>query len=430
MADSSSFMEVDSIAVPSASGPDQASTFAGSAISKSTPHEKNEFPGHGTVLAIQRLLGTFLDKVAILAAGVSLGLLAAASRGAAQDAVASTTLTNANLGDLSIEQLMELKVETVYGASKHEQKVTQAPSSVSIITAEEIKKLGYRTLADVLRSTRGVYVAYASRQAGMAEVATGVLHNVGNVLNSVNVSATLIGDQLKKSKTENLGKVAAMMREHAADLGVFITTDAKGRQLPAYLGQLAEHLAASQATLLGEVEQLRSNIEHIKEIVAMQQSYAKVSGLTEVVNVSDLVEDSLRLNTGALSRHGVQLVRECEAVPPITVEKHKVLQILVNLIRNAKYACSDSGRPDRKIILRITRAGERVRIAVIDNGVGIPQENLTRIFNHGFTTKKDGHGFGLHSGALELHSDGLGQGATFTLNLPLEPAAEFKSKAA
>ena len=268
-----------------------------------------------------------------------------------------------------------------------------------------------------------------SRRAGMAEVATGVLHNVGNVLNSVNVSTTLVSENLKRSKTGNLARVAAMFREHAAELGAFLSADPNGKQLPAYLGQLAEHLSGEQSALLKELDLLKKNIEHIKEIVAMQQSYAKVSGVTEVVKVTDLVEDSLRMNAGALTRHGVQVIRKFDPhLPEITVEKHKVLQILVNLIRNAKYACAESGRTDMEMTVRVTNGDDRMRIAVVDNGVGIPAENLTRIFNHGFTTRKDGHGFGLHSGALaakemggalRVHSDGPGLGATFTLELPL-----------
>ena len=271
-----------------------------------------------------------------------------------------------------------------------------------------------------------------SRQAGMAEVATGVLHNVGNVLNSVNVSTTLVSENLKRSKTGNLARVAAMFREHAAELGAFLSADPNGKQLPAYLGQLAEHLSGEQSALLKELDLLKKNIEHIKEIVAMQQSYAKVSGVTEVVKVTDLVEDSLRMNAGALTRHGVQVIRKFDPhLPEITVEKHKVLQILVNLIRNAKYACAESGRTDMEMTVRVTNGDDRMRIAVVDNGVGIPAENLTRIFNHGFTTRKDGHGFGLHSGALaakemggalRVHSDGPGHGAMFTLELPIQPS--------
>ncbi len=270
-----------------------------------------------------------------------------------------------------------------------------------------------------------------SRLAGMAEVATSVLHNVGNVLNSVNVSATLLLENLKKSKAGYLARVVAMLKEHAADLGAFLTADPKGRQIPEFLGQLAGQLAGEQETAVRELETLRQNIEHIKEIVAMQQSYAKISGLSETVPVSELVEDALAMNAAGLSRHDIELVREFGETPPITVEKHKVLQILVNLIRNAKYACDDAVQADKKITLRIARQEQDVLITVMDNGVGIPPENLTRIFSHGFTTRKDGHGFGLHSGALTarelggaltVHSDGPGRGATFILKLPLDSA--------
>ncbi|HEY6167341.1 MAG TPA: ATP-binding protein [Verrucomicrobiae bacterium] len=267
----------------------------------------------------------------------------------------------------------------------------------------------------------------ASRQAGMAEVATGVLHNVGNVLNSVNVSATLVADQLKHSGVTDLARVTALLREHAADLGVYLTADPKGRKVPAFLAQLSETLAAEHTAHLKELESLRKNIEHIKDIVDMQQSYAKVSGVRETVQVTDLVEDSLRLNAGALQRHGVQVERDYAQVPPITTEKHKVLQILVNLMRNAKYACHESGRSDKRLTVRVINGADRVRITVADNGVGIPPENLTRIFNHGFTTRRDGHGFGLHSGALaakelggslSAQSEGPGRGAAFTLEVP------------
>jgi signal transduction histidine kinase len=272
----------------------------------------------------------------------------------------------------------------------------------------------------------------ASRQAGMAEVATSVLHNVGNVLNSVNVSATLVADQLKQSRISGLVRAVALMKEHATDLGSFVTNDPKGKQLPGFLEQLAEHLAAEQDSHLNELGLLRENVGHIKEIVAMQQSYARVSGVAEVLKVTDLVEDALRMNATALVRHEVQLVRDYGAPSlEINIEKHKVLQILVNLIRNAKYACNESGRKDKRLTVRVTNGDGFARVEVIDNGIGIAAENLTRIFNHGFTTRKDGHGFGLHSGALaatemggtlQAHSEGVGRGATFTLQLPVRPS--------
>jgi PAS domain S-box-containing protein len=270
---------------------------------------------------------------------------------------------------------------------------------------------------------------HASRLAGMAEVATSVLHNVGNVLNSVNVSVTLLSDRVRGSKLVNLSRASALMRQHADDLGTFLTHDPKGRQIPQYLEQLAACLVEEQNSLLLELESLGKNVEHIKDIVAMQQSYSRVGGVKETVKLAELVEDALRMNAAALGRHEVQVIRDFDpaSLPEIMVEKHKVLQILVNLIRNAKYACDDSGRPDKRLTMRVTSNHERVEISVMDNGVGIPPENLVRIFNHGFTTRKNGHGFALHSGAVAAQemggtlcaqSDGLGHGATFTLRLP------------
>ena len=139
----------------------------------------------------------------------------------------------------------------------------------------------------------------------------------------------------------------------------------------------------------------------------------------------------------SLARHNVKVVRDYGPLPKICTDKHKVLQILINLVRNAKHACDDSGRNDKQMIVRATNGGGRVKIAVIDNGVGIPPENLTRVFNHGFTTRKDGHGFGLHSGvrmademggSLTAQSEGIGKGATFTLEFPCHPPKKTDDK--
>jgi PAS domain S-box-containing protein len=272
----------------------------------------------------------------------------------------------------------------------------------------------------------------ASRAAGMAEVATGVLHNVGNVLTSLNVSATLLATGLRESKAGSLQKVAALLHEHAGDLGEFLTHDPKGRRVPEFLDSLATHAVAERDRLLAELAAMQQHIDHIKEIVAMQQAYATMVSVVEPLEPATLLEDALCMNAGALVRHDVRVVREFDPAPRVIAEKAKVLQILVNLIRNAKYACDDSGRAEKILTLRIgSRAEGRVLLSVQDNGVGIPPENLTRIFAHGFTTRKSGHGFGLHSsanaaremgGTLIVTSDGPDCGATFTLELPAAPA--------
>ena len=239
---------------------------------------------------------------------------------------------------------------------------------------------------------------------------------------------------MKQSKTGHIARIAGMMQEHAADLGDFMTQDPKGRKLPGYISQLAEHLGQEQNAVLSELDSLRKNVEHIKTIVATQQRYAKVGGVVEVVNATQLVEDALRINATMLERHHVQVIRNYapHLLPEINVDKHRVLQILINLIRNATFACDESGRPDKCLTLGVANGAERVEILVRDNGVGIPPENLERIFNHGFTTRANGHGFGLHSGVLAARemggdlrgeSDGLGKGAAFTLQLPMKPKA-------
>jgi PAS domain S-box-containing protein len=270
-----------------------------------------------------------------------------------------------------------------------------------------------------------------SRQAGMAEVATSVLHNVGNVLNSVNTSGGVIAEKLKTSKVSGISRVAELFEKNKDNLIAFLSSDGRAEQVRKYLQTLSQNLVAEQTTILKEVQDLTNSIDHIKEIVAMQQTYAKVSGVVEIHSISTLFEDALRMYEGGLNRHGVKVVRDFDEIPPFPMDKHKTLQILVNLISNAKHALSDDNITEPTLTLALKRnGGAKVYATVQDNGVGIPPENLTRIFSHGFTTKKTGHGFGLHSGALAAremggslrgHSEGLGKGTTFTLELPTQP---------
>jgi signal transduction histidine kinase len=268
-----------------------------------------------------------------------------------------------------------------------------------------------------------------ARQAGMAEIATNVLHNVGNVLNSVNISADLVTRKLRASKALGLGKAMQLINEHPHDLGEFITQDEKGKLLPGYLNQLVDAIAIEQRSITEELTQLSKSVDHIKDIVATQQSYAGASSLVEPLHVSDLLEDALRMNSGALTRHHVTVVKEYSDVPRVMGDKHRLLLILINLISNAKYAMSDLSDRPRQMTLGVKVInGETLQVSVKDEGEGIAPENMTRIFAHGFTTRKEGHGFGLHSCALAAiemnghlcaHSDGPGKGALFTLKIPL-----------
>jgi signal transduction histidine kinase len=289
----------------------------------------------------------------------------------------------------------------------------------------------YNRMAENLKASREqlekahAEVVESSRLAGMAEIAAGVLHNVGNVLNSINVASSMVTESVKSSKSTTLGKVVSMLREHETDLGDFLTQDPKGKQVFGYLDALSEVLVKEQEAVLRELAQIQQGTRHIEEIVRAQQSYAKVSSVVEILKVSDVVSDALKMSV--TGKNGMQIVKEIPENLTVTVEKHKVLQILVNLMRNAKQACDGSATEVKKLTVCATNSGDFIRISVSDNGIGIEPQNIGRIFSHGFTTKKDGHGFGLHSsaatasqlgGALRVNSDGPGKGATFTLELP------------
>jgi signal transduction histidine kinase len=268
--------------------------------------------------------------------------------------------------------------------------------------------------------------------AGLAEVATSVLHNVGNVLNSVSVSCTCVVDSLRRSKVSNLARVVDLLREHESDLGGFFTHDPRARKVPGFLAQLADRLVGERDSALRELTSLQHSVEHIKQIVASQQSCAAVGGVIETLPLAELIEDALQLNAAAFDRQGIEIVRAFDPqLDAVAVDRHRILQILINLIRNAQHAMDAPGAPGRRLTIRTARVGrDGFVIEVRDEGLGIAPEQLGRIFQRGFTTKKGGHGFGLHSsalaaremgGALRVESPGRGCGAAFTLELPLVP---------
>jgi signal transduction histidine kinase len=255
---------------------------------------------------------------------------------------------------------------------------------------------------------------------------------VGNVLNSVGVASSCLAESLKKSKAARLTQIVTLIREHEQDLGAFFSSDPKGKLVPSYLSQLAEKLTGEQVTALQEIAELQRNVEHIKAIITVQQDSANGSNSSEPLFFTDLVEEALKMHANALARSGVQVVRKFEELPPAMLQKHRILQILVNLIRNAIQACDASAALPKEVKVCVKSSAERLQCAVADSGIGIADENLNRIFTFGFTTKKEGHGFGLHGaslaardlgGSLSAESGGLGHGATFTLDLPLVRAA-------
>jgi len=286
-----------------------------------------------------------------------------------------------------------------------------------------------RVQAEVEKIHRQLLVS--SHLAGMAEVATSVLHNVGNVLNGANVLASSIASQVQRSEARGVSQLATLLAEHREDLGRFLNEGDKGQLVCGHLDRLGTHLQKEQAQLAEKIRLLSESLQHIKEIVAMQQDHAKIYGVTETVSLAETVEDAIQMCSGALARRDLRIERDYEELPPARLDRHKVLQILFNLLENARYSCEAKGGAESRITVRLRLSGQgRMQALVSDNGIGIPAGNLPKIFTQGFSTRKGGHGFGLHSsvlaaqdmgGSLTVHSDGPGRGATFMLELPLTP---------
>lgn len=299
---------------------------------------------------------------------------------------------------------------------------------------DELGSLGreFDRMLEKLAASRKAVVDTA-RAAGMSEIATGILHNVGNVLNSVGVSGTLLENRLKASQATKLGAVAQLLEEHQGDLGRFIGEDPRGRKLVPLLRALANGLEQERQQALAELAALNGSLGHIKELVASQQAYATRVSLREITHLPELIEEALTMTGRAAGEfRRIRVERRFEDLAPAPVDRHKVLEILVNVIQNARQAMDDAAQQDPCLELSIERRGsDRVAIAVRDNGVGIDPENLAKIFNHGFTTKRNGHGFGLHSaansagelgGCLTATSAGAGSGAEFVLEFPFGAA--------
>lgn len=268
-----------------------------------------------------------------------------------------------------------------------------------------------------------------ARQAGMADVATSILHNVGNVLNSVNVSARIIEETISQGHEKKLLLVIKMMEEHSSMLDEFLTKDIKGKLIPKYIISLGGFLDQDYQKISKELADLLEHIQHVKDIVVMQQSISGVSGFNEKVFIPEMVDIALRMS-GLADRKNIQINKKYEDKLFLFIDKSKLLQILVNLMTNAKDAVNECNSINKNIDIEITNKGkdDKFQIIVKDNGVGIPKENLVKIFSFGYTTKKHGHGYGLHSSALAANeiggeliavSEGVDQGASFILKLPV-----------
>lgn len=269
-----------------------------------------------------------------------------------------------------------------------------------------------------------------ARQAGMADVAISILHNVGNILNSAKVSVASIKENMKDSCVLKLKKISDLIKEHIEKKDDYLTDDEKGKLISPYLTELTKIINEKYQLTLNELDSIEIHLQHIEDIVATQKDFHGMKGIIEKIFLPDIIDRSIQLSFGLKADKELELIKNYNVQLFLVTDKTKLLQILVNLIRNAKDAVKLSDNSDKKIIIACVKLNnsDNVQISVTDTGNGILKKDLPFIFTMGFTTKKNGHGFGLHSSALaakemggfiSVKSDGKNKGSTFILELPL-----------
>ncbi len=271
----------------------------------------------------------------------------------------------------------------------------------------------------------------SAHQAGMAEIATEVLHNIGNILNSLNIGVEAIQKTINNSEHSKLILVNNMIQQHTKDLSAFLANDQKGKKIPDFLVHLEKVLSSEFKHLKVEADEVLKRVQLIKDVIASQQTHAKGGEFKEEVFIPEIVEDALAMQFNALIRHDIKVIKKFQSVAPVLAQKPKLIHVLLNLIKNSKEAMSENNAEQKILAIEIGAANDNVFIKITDSGQGIPKENLSKIFVHGFTTKPDGHGFGLHycanaltemGGSLSVTSDGPNKGTTFTILLPQKSA--------
>ncbi|MBU3914197.1 HAMP domain-containing protein, partial [bacterium] len=267
-----------------------------------------------------------------------------------------------------------------------------------------------------------------AHRAGMADIASGTLHNVGNILNSVKVSSQLISERQENSSISNFIKANNLLRDHYDNLSDFILNNPKGLKLLEYYLKLEEVMIEESTHMKENLHRLNDKIDAITDVISAQQSFAGVSSLSEEYMLSDIVENALTLQIGSIERYGIKVIKKYSHLPKLLIQKTKLIHIIINLIKNARESMIDTPVDKRKISISITKENNLAYLKIGDSGLGISERNLKKIFNHGFTTKKEGHGFGLHScanymtemgGKMWAESEGQGKGATFILEFKL-----------
>jgi signal transduction histidine kinase len=305
---------------------------------------------------------------------------------------------------------------------------TLAPSVLKWALQQAQERKQFLAEQERLRSQLGE----AAYKMEMADVASTVLHNVGNVLTSVTVAANMVESVVDQSSVFLVNRMAELIKAHDQDLGTYLTEDPKGKRIPPSLEKLGTYLIEEQKTILKEMKGLVRNIRHMKQIIASHQAMAKSVGQVEQISLANVLSHAMELSFQPGDERWITIRPNYQQVPTVLVDQHQLLQILVNLLRNAKQSMLQQVQDSHDLNLSVKYQDDDEAFVVMtiqDSGIGIAPEDLSKMFTRGFTTKTDGNGIGLHSsilaiqnmgGSMHVQSEGVGRGATFTLTFPVQ----------
>ncbi|TNF69054.1 MAG: GHKL domain-containing protein [Gammaproteobacteria bacterium] len=326
-----------------------------------------------------------------------------------------------NLNDLKLECQIELNQDQLIYEITYKATTVLNDIPVSVIVLRDItQEKNYQRK-----------LALAERQAGMKDMASSVLHNIGNVLNSIITSITMINKQLKQNKSPQLIQLTQFLEDNKGKLGPFFSEDIKGKHVLEYLYALSQNLAREHSEIEKYIHQLTKHVTHVTHIVKAQNAMSKLGGVAEEIKLEDIICDALAINQVMIKASNIHVTQETGEVKTPISDQVKIMQILVNLIKNSIEALNECNESSNKqLIVNLKHKNKHTfQIYVKDNGIGLDKTKVKNLFKANFTTKRQGHGLGLHAsaiaakelgGALYANSDGVGKGMTMILELPYE----------
>jgi len=267
-----------------------------------------------------------------------------------------------------------------------------------------------------------------AHEAGVAEMAVGVLHNIGNAITPAKVGTSILLKNLTESPLRNhLATAIAPLKDvlEKSDLA-----EAEKRRYMSILTLLPDSIKDEYDRTIAEIHKIRDKQEHVESIISLQMKYSHMVGTERKVSLSRMADDAINMLEESLRKRDIHIEKQFGTIPDIRAEESKLLQILVNLIKNA-YESMDHITSGRTLWLKTFVDPEQayVCLAIRDNGVGFEAAAHEKLFAYGYTSKARGSGFGLHcsltylkahQGKITAHSDGVGQGSEFTIYLPIQ----------